>query len=113
MSLDEVYAKLPQLDCKGLCQQSCGPIVMSAAEERRLLEDGLELPTTVDHCVEGKLTCSYLTKHGRCAIYSRRPMICRLWGMVRRMKCHHGCVPVGGFLTDQQAHAFLDAVERV
>lgn len=38
-------------------------------------------------------TCPSLTASGRCAVYSVRPMICRVWGLVREMACPWGCVP--------------------
>lgn len=30
---------------------------------------------------------------GRCSVYVVRPLLCRLWGMVDKMRCPHGCVP--------------------
>ncbi|MCH7945730.1 MAG: YkgJ family cysteine cluster protein [Armatimonadetes bacterium] len=95
--LDAVYAELPTIDCKGLCQESCGPIVQArsttAQELLRMQDSGGER--------RGKqrrqpLTCPYLTAEdetGRCSIYESRPGVCRLWGIVDSplMRCPHGC----------------------
>lgn len=38
-SLERIYRAVPTVQCKGLCQQSCGPINMSAEERRRIVVD--------------------------------------------------------------------------
>ena len=95
--LDAVYAELPTIACKGLCQESCGPIVqarsLTTQELLRMQDAGGER--------RGKqrrrpLTCPYLTAEdetGRCSIYEERPAVCRLWGIVDSplMRCPHGC----------------------
>lgn len=95
--LDAVYAELPTVACKGLCQESCGPIVQSRSMAKQ------ELLRMQDWGGERRgrqqrrpLTCPYLTAEdetGRCSIYEVRPLICRLWGMVDHpmMRCPHGC----------------------
>lgn len=30
---------------------------------------------------------------GLCSIYSVRPYICRIWGVVKALQCPHGCIP--------------------
>lgn len=45
--LDALYATLPTIKCKGLCQDYCGPIMISKIEARRLEEkraSGSKLP---------------------------------------------------------------------
>ena len=45
-------------------------------DRRRVLEPGV-------------LTCPLLDKHGKCMVYTVRPMICRLFGSAKSMKCPH------------------------
>lgn len=82
-----VYAKLPRLNCKGLCAGSCGPIPLAPAEAHLGSNGGLYIlnPATG--------VCPNLTPKKRCSIYDKRPLICRLWGMVKRMRCPYGCRP--------------------
>lgn len=102
--LDQIYARAPAVACKGLCTEACGPISASELEVRRL-----EHVTTRPLRVDGRLTCSMLTA-GRCVGYAARPLICRLYGAVKRLRCEFGCVP-GRWLSDADAYALLAAVE--
>ena len=112
--------KVRSLHCKGLCQESCGPICFGESERRKVQqycrERGIEFH---DLTKEGALelflnsvmndtdeTCPYL-KDGRCSIYPVRPMICRLWGAVETMRCPFGCVPELGYLNDEEARGLL------
>lgn len=89
--VEQVYAALPQLDCKRKCWDACGPIVMTLVEEDRLRGRGIPRPHP-----RFDLSCSALVDH-RCSIYADRPLICRLYGMVKGykhgMECGFGCVP--------------------
>lgn len=107
----QVYAMVPEVNCKGLCWKACGPIGLTAIEADQLQDNGINLPVVVDHPVNGPLTCSHLTADRRCAIYSQRPLICRLYGAVRKMACPHGCTPVGGYLSDEQAFALAELLD--
>lgn len=98
--LDELYSQLPQLECRGKCQDACGPIDMSTAERQRIRARGTDIPRL-------SLTCPALTFLGTCSVYDIRPLICRLWGLVEAMACPHGCRPEGGFLDDTTALEFL------
>jgi Fe-S-cluster containining protein len=114
--LEAVYAKLPKLNCKGLCQACCGPIGLSPVEHDRMAERGQPLPMLQDF-TDGTLfsasaRCPQLAGNGRCTVYAVRPMVCRLWGVVESMKCPHGCVPEGGFLDEEVGQLlFRDALE--
>lgn len=104
-----LYAKLPKLDCKGLCAECCGPIAATPHERRRIERRAgkkLEAPPPT-------ATCSMLSAVGRCTVYGDRPFICRLWGVVASMKCPHGCVPEGGFLTHQEGARLHLEAERI
>ncbi len=77
---------VPSANCKGLCAESCGPIVPSFAEDMRIMERhnvSIDFDKTT-------LTCSLL-KDGKCSIYEDRPLLCRLWGVVEKMPCVFGC----------------------
>ena len=96
--LDLVYARVPVLRCKGLCQDTCGPIP-AAREEVRLMEraagraHGWQLATG---------QCTLLDEGtGRCVCYRDRPLVCRAWGTVESSACPFGCEP-DRWLTQQQ-----------
>ena len=117
-SLERLYRSLPKMRCKGLCHGACGPIGMSAAElenMRRAAGDRLLVAPLGNGDVllsnKASLTCPLL-KNGRCSIYDQRPLICRLWGMVKSMRCPHGCRP-SRWLSDTASHALLDAARKL
>lgn len=95
------------IDCKGLCQNSCGPLPLGKTEERRLVEErsGRKLQTA------SRGLCSMLSPNGRCTVYSDRPTICRLWGVVESMRCPHGCKPER-VLSDPEGFALLAEAEE-
>lgn len=110
-ALAEVYARLPSLECRGLCAAYCGPVRMGPAEERRAATAGVDLAGAATH--PDTLDCKALTALGRCSIYPARPMICRLWGVVESMPCPHGCRPEGGLIPDEQGGALLRAAAAI
>jgi Fe-S-cluster containining protein len=85
--LDAIYDQVPQIECKGHCHASCGPIFMTHLEWRRIEENtpgALQQVTCI--------SCPMLDEQmKRCTIYEIRPMICRLWGVVETMRCPFGC----------------------
>jgi hypothetical protein len=89
--LAALYARVPDVECRGLCQQACTAIGMSV-RERAVAEAALGGPVT---CAPDGV-CSALDGGGRCGIYEARPMVCRLWGAVDDMPCPHGCRPRDG-----------------
>ena len=101
-ALDALYASLPTLDCRRLCQDSCGPILTGSAEFLRLLSaSGLR-----DLVSEPGTLCCPLLRDGSCSVYRIRPMVCRLWGLTPSMACPHGCVPER-WLSETEAQTFL------
>lgn len=110
-SLDEIYASLPALKCKGLCQECCGPIGCAPVEHARMIGEGgrrgtvRRLPSRDVMLVDE--TCAYLGFSGRCEVYSNRPIVCRLWGIVESLPCRFGCVPEGGHLPDERGVEIL------
>jgi len=99
-ALAAIYAKVPKLVCRGLCSESCGPIAASQLEVARL-----EHASGKKLSVDSELTCSALSG-GRCSAYEARPLICRLFGTVRGMRCPHGCAPEH-WLSDGKAKRLL------
>lgn len=88
-AMDNLAASIPRIACKGLCQQFCGTIAATRLEVDRITTmSGAPLeykPATGQ--------CSKLTHEGRCSVYNRRPIICRLWGVSEELRCPHGCIP--------------------
>lgn len=109
-SLERIYRAVPTIQCKGLCQQSCGPINMSAEERRRIDARGVHIPTMRelnDSIIDrGTVDCPAL-RDGKCSVYEDRPLICRLWGAVESMPCPHGCEASPGLLVDEGAQALI------
>jgi len=48
---------------------------------------------------------------GKCKGYEGRPRICRLFGMVEKMKCPHGCEP-SRWITDEEAAIMIPTIIR-
>jgi Fe-S-cluster containining protein len=86
--LEKLYASLPSIECQGLCHEACGPVSGSALEIRRL-----EAASGRKAGFDDDLNCNMLTPTKRCAGYEARPMVCRMFGLVKQMQCPHGCVP--------------------
>lgn len=97
--LDALYAELPSIECRGKCFDSCGPIEMSVRERARI--ETLSGPVTCHGIVCNKLV------NNRCSVYSIRPMICRLWGLIESLPCHYGCRPEGGLLSNEEGFRFI------
>lgn len=104
--IDKLLSKLPKLACKQKCQEACGPIAMSRLEHRRIEEAGLDTRPLAD------LTCPLLGADGLCKIYEIRPTICRLFGLVKKMQCPHGCVPER-WVSDAEAHELLKKINDI
>lgn len=117
MRLEEIYSKIPAISCKRKCQLACGPIPMAKCEFRIIYgrEPNLKEMMTEKHPLMVNpvdASCPKLGRDGDCRIYENRPLICRLFGVVRRMACPHGCEPER-WLSDKEAHALLDATDRL
>ncbi len=114
--LRQIEAELPTINCKKLCQSYCGVIPMTHLEHERMEGVAGKIETTelpLPHgtfrvMMTGDGTCPML-RDGKCSVYEVRPMICRLWGLVEKLRCPHGCTP-SRWISDEEAHAFLDRV---
>lgn len=112
--MDALYASMPTVKCAGLCSAACGPIGLSGLEAKRIYKAlgvhvGLKFLTPKPE----RQVCPALDQETNlCRCYDLRPVICRLYGVVERMKCPHGCVPER-WVTDEEAKAFLDEAHRI
>jgi Fe-S-cluster containining protein len=117
--LEELYAELPTINCKGLCWNSCGPIDLSDAERQRIVDLGVDIPVFTEDRArrwandeKGELYCPALSFGAHeggmgCTAYEARPMICRLWGLSEGdMSCPHGCEP-STRLTPAEVYRFI------
>lgn len=93
----KIWDTIPSARCKGLCQESCGPIFASDIERRILAEHGITIPEySLEALFTGLAThraCPALVD-GACSVYEVRPTVCRLWGATDDMPCEFGCSPV-------------------
>lgn len=88
--------QIPSFQCKEGCSDCCGPVPFSNWEWEQVKDQKL---TT-------SLTCPYATKNG-CEIYEQRPILCRLFGVVEKMKCPYGCGPIK-LLTKKKEGEIID-----
>lgn len=102
--LQELYAKIPHIECQGLCGHGCGPIGMSALEWTLFSHNPLP--------PKGKGTSCPRLKHGRCTSYTDRPVVCRVWGVIPELPCPHGCV-AESMLTSEESQDIIRAVEAL
>jgi hypothetical protein len=97
--LEQLYAQLPPLTCRGLCEDSCAQLVDAGPlERRRIAQRGVDLdaPTADGACP----ALSHALGGALCSVYEARPVACRLWGVAASMPCPHGCLPEGGRVSD-------------
>jgi hypothetical protein len=113
--LEEIYASLPKVECRRLCQKWCGPISLTPLEYRRLPKK----PPIIDRTHDLALvrigrdnTLCALLKDGECSAYERRPLICRLFGVWRKLPCGFGCKPER-WIKDDEAHEIMAEVQRL
>ena len=95
------------MKCDPHCGDCCGPVSCSEDEYQKIKK----------HVVENKIhfssksplemvfgSCTFYQK-GRCAIYEVRPMVCKLFGHVEKLKCSRGYNV--NDLTDREAFKML------
>lgn len=121
--LERLYARIPSMHCRGLCWDSCGPIMMSDLERERLAQRGFRVPVyglddlaadrrraAAGHDVP---TCPALSALGACRAYDVRPLICRAYGATDGLPCVHGCEPTGQTLTRAEFAQLMRKVQAV
>jgi hypothetical protein len=113
--LERLYAQVPSVACQRRCGSACGPIILTDLEAQRLRLATHTKPRTVPTADGNPDTtrCVYLAPdQRRCTVYAIRPLICRVFGAVKRLSCPFGCAPVR-WLTDHEFLAIAQAVERL
>jgi hypothetical protein len=108
-TLAALYARIPRIVCRGFCAVACGPIPLSTfeAEQVRRADPGRRLPM-----IRKDASCVYLNAAKRCDVYAARPLICRAWGVIKRLSCMWGCVP-DRWLSDREFLDLAQAIERL
>lgn len=109
-ALDAVYRLIPEVQCKGLCADSCHNTTATAIEAARIVDAGgpvigPPVPVPVlqrraaalgsDQLYGDHTRCPALSALGTCTVYAVRPLMCRAFGAVdhHHMRCEHGCSP--------------------
>jgi uncharacterized protein len=103
--LTRIYEQVPEVHCKGLCYQNCSIIPVTEVEHAVIAKRHGSPPEAIG------IICDKL-KNGRCTIYADRPLICRLFGAVKGMRCPFGCTPKQ-FLSQRDAYKLLDECEAI
>lgn len=107
-AMRELYALVPEVNCRGLCASFCVPVYMSHAEAAVVNAHASDASRRAGPCSAlGVPRCPKLSAQGRCTVYEHRPMVCRLWGAASQFECPHGCRPAGDRLTAQQCLELL------
>ena len=104
--LHKIYARIPETNCKGLCQESCSMIGFTRLEEQVMTQASGQKPFLTNDAV-----CGYLVD-SRCSVYESRPAICRLFGSTEKLKCEHNCNS-DRVLTEPQSHAILGEIDTL
>lgn len=93
-----LYEALPEIQCKGLCYDTCTSINPSELEREAVRARGVELPPGIGHQRHLQLIaagqtprCPALSALNTCSVYDVRPYICRVYGSIRTDGCEHGC----------------------
>lgn len=107
--LHQIYRRIPDAGCKGLCASSCTVLGMSVGEAEQLKKVTGRMPSVTKN---GK--CSYLEDE-RCTVYEDRPAICRLFGAVNspQLKCGFGCVDPQKELSDPESMRILHEIDHL
>ena len=105
--IDRLYATLPHIKCQRLCQDACGPILMSKAESERIAERIGRTPKDTKD-----LSCPMLSLMGSCTIYDIRPAICRIYGLTKSLQCQFGCTPER-WLDEAEARLLLRQIHKL
>lgn len=107
--LDALLARLPAIECKGLCSVACGVLPLTLLEANCMKTAD---PRHRDPAITADGDCIYLTAKKRCGVYDVRPLICRAWGVLKTLSCMHGCVPER-WLPETEFLEIAQAIERL
>lgn len=120
---EELYARLPAIECQGKCQECCCPVgdMMTEFERDRIIARTGKVPNRFpQRVVDGtrvldaarlhEQKCNLLSADEKCTVHDIRPAICRLWGTTPLMKCPHGCKGAGETPTEVCDALFVESV---
>lgn len=119
--IDALLSGLPSFQCKEGCYDCCGPVQLSRLEYTRCVQASGRTAKEVRQQMQSNLKqgiyeCPLLDpKTKKCAVYTVRPAICRLFGVVKgELLCPHGYAPESAaLLSDEQAREILLEVEEL
>lgn len=104
--LKSIYKKIPNSNCKGLCQEACSIIGFTKLEGHRMSSVSGKQPS-----VDNDLNCGYLSE-SKCSVYDHRPAICRLFGSTEKLTCPFGCEP-DRMLTEPESMVILASIDAL
>lgn len=116
-SLEQIYAVIPDVGCKGLCHEACGPIMATEKEVKRARDAGVDILAPARRILELRAVtaeiavCPALVER-RCSIYDVRPLICRIYGATRSLQCEFGCRPQR-WLTERESAYLVQQAYRI
>lgn len=88
--------RIPSFKCVPGCYACCGPTIWTRAEWKRVKVKKKAI----------SLTCPYASEKG-CEVYKDRPIICRLFGVVKSLPCIYGGIPER-ILTEEEEKKIMD-----
>lgn len=117
--LEALYREIPQIECKGLCHESCTIVPAAQIEIRRAKErmggkNPFNPATALKQMQQNEMkipSCAAL-KDNRCSIYHARPAICRLYGVAQGLECAFGCKPKE-MISKQEAYSIVREIEAL
>jgi hypothetical protein len=100
--IQALYERIPIFPCIKGCTDCCGVVPFAQAEWENIPDKRYAILSAPD-----ALTCPY-SKEGTCAIYSDRPLLCRLFGTSQAplLQCPHGRKPET-LLTEDETKALI------
>jgi len=108
MTVDELYERLPTIECQRKCAaHACTPIAMRRVEWDRIVSTLGFAPQVHD-----RRKCALLNPLGQCNVYDLRPFVCRLYGLTKELACPYGCQPER-WLSKDEMRALFDELSDI
>jgi len=108
--LREVYSMIPKFECVDGCTECCGATLWTYIEWK-LISDWLKERGREERFAKDIFEkCPYI-ENGKCSIYEVRPLVCRLFGVTKRLKCPYREPEF--YLPDEFADKLVEAVKRI
>ena len=96
--IERLRRLIPEMRCPDGCAECCGPVPFSKWEWDQVS----------DKRKATRVTCPHVGPTGRCECYDHRPIICRLFGTFRKLRCPKGARPAR-FLPTWKANMIMDS----